>query len=245
MEYPAHDRRVTLGRLPGPRLRWWLAGLSLLATGLFAVTWIVTPTTRDVLIRVARVDSTHHTSPLSPSEVPRYLADAVVAMEDQNFYTDHGVNLEGLLRAAGFDLIHLCECQGGSTITEQLAEDIYLNGSDRSIWGRWWDIVLALKIEGHLTKTQVLDSYLSQVSLGDGAVGVTQASVTYFHRPLAQDSLAQLALLAGLPQGPALLDPVTHPQAARVRRKEVLEQMAIDGYISKAQAQNAERQPLR
>ncbi len=244
MEDPAHGRRVTLRRLLGPRFRWWLAGLAVVATSLFAVTWIVTPTTRDLLGRVAELDTAHNTSPLSAKEVPHYLVDALVAMEDQTFFTDHGVNLEGLVRAAGFDLIHLCKCQGGSTITEQLAEDIYLNGSDRSIWGRWWDIVLALKIEDHLTKTQVLDAYLSQVRLGEGTVGMSQASVTYFHRALSKDTLAQLALLAGLPQGPALLDPITHPQAARVRREDVLEQMALDGYISESQARLAEHQPL-
>jgi len=193
---------------------------------------------------VATVDSAHGAVPLSQGQVPRYLADAIVAMEDQSFYQDHGVNLQGLLRAAAFDVVHLCKCQGGSTITEQLAEDIYMGGADRSIWGRWWDIVLALKIEDHLTKNQVLDAYLSQVYLGNGAVGAQQASRIYFHQPLNRDTLAQLALLAGLPQSPSLLDPLVNPEGARERRAAVLEQMASDGYITFAQARLADSQPL-
>ncbi|MHB8323758.1 MAG: transglycosylase domain-containing protein [Candidatus Dormibacteria bacterium] len=225
-------------------MRWGAALVALMATCLYAGTWVATPSTQGLVAQVSRLDRAHGVTPLSHGQVPRYLADAIVAMEDQNFYQDHGVNLQGLLRAAGYDLLHLCECQGGSTITEQLAEDLYMNGSDRSIWGRWWDIVLALKIEDHLTKTQVLDAYLSQVYLGSGAVGAKQASQTYFHQSLGQDNLAQLALLAGLPQAPSLLDPLVNPQAARERRAAVLKQMASVGYISVAQARQAASQPL-
>ena len=243
------EQRRHKGRLAGPhwsgrRLRWGAALVALTATCLYAGTWVATPSTQGLVAQVARLDHAHGVTPLGQRQVPHYLADAIIAMEDQNFYQDHGVNLQGLLRAAGYDLLHLCECQGGSTITEQLAEDLYMNGSDRSIWGRWWDIVLALKIEDHLTKAQVLDAYLSQVYLGSGAVGAEQASQTYFHQSLSQDDLAQLALLAGLPQAPSLLDPLVNPQAARERRAAVLKQMASVGYISVAQARQAASQPI-
>ncbi len=244
MDKPAHEGRVAGSAESGTGLRWAAALMTLVATAIFAGTWIATPSTLGVRRLVATVDSAHGAVPLSRGQVPRYLADAIVAMEDQSFYQDHGVNLQGLLRAAAFDVVHLCKCQGGSTITEQLAEDIYMGGSDRSIWGRWWDIVLALKIEDHLTKNQVLDAYLSQVYLGNGAVGAQQASRIYFHQPLDRDNLAQLALLAGLPQSPSLLDPLVNPEGARERRAAVLEQMAADGYITFAQARLADSQPL-
>lgn len=244
MEDSAHSGRL-IPRLPFRGCwRATFAVIVLTATCLYAVTWIATPNTADVLLRVRRLDLAHHTKPLTPHEVPRYLADALVAMEDSSFYQDHGVNLEGLLRSAGYDLVHFCECQGGSTITEELADDIYMGGSDHSVWLRWWDIVLALKLEDHLSKTQVLDAFLSQVYLGSGAYGASQASERYFHQPLRRDSLAELALLAGLPQAPDLLDPLTHPAAARARREDVIEQMQADGYISAAQARVAKAAPL-
>lgn len=228
---------------PGQRWRW-AAGLAVTAaTVVWCLTWISTPSTQGIRGWVANLDQAHGTAPVTPSQVPRYLAQAVVAVEDQNFYLDRGVNLEGLIRAAGYDLVNHCACEGGSTITEQLAEDAYLHGSDRSLWGRWVDITLALKIEDHLTKTQVLDAYLSEVHLGSGTVGFAQASLKYFHRPLLRDDLAQLALLAGLPQAPALLDPLTNPEGAVERRAIVLEQMATDGYITWAQAHAADRAP--
>lgn len=206
-------------------------------------TWIATPSTLGLMAAVAKLDRQHHTRPLAPDAVPRYLAEAVVAVEDQHFYFDRGVNLEGLVRAAGYDLLHRCPCQGGSTITEQLAEDIYLGGTDRNIWLRWVDIVLALKIEDHLTKTQVLDSFLSEVPMGGGIVGMAAASLKYFHQPLGRDGLAQLALLAGLPQAPTLLDPLTNLEGAVERRDVVLQQMAAVGYITPAQQRRAERAP--
>ncbi len=226
------------------RTRWAAALLALAVTCLWAGTWIATPSTHRLRAAVASLDKAHHTRPLTPGQVPRYLAEAIVAVEDQNFYQDHGINLQGLLRAAAYDLVHRCECQGGSTITEQLAEDLYLNGSDHSIWGRWVDIVLALKITDHLTKTQILDAYLSQVYLGNEAVGAQQASSAYFHQPLAQDSLPQLALLAGLPQAPSLLDPLTNPRGARERRAAVLAAMVSLRFITPGQARQANAAPL-
>lgn len=226
------------------RTRWAAALLALTVTCLWAGTWIGTPSTHGLRAAVSSLDRLHRTQPLTPGQVPRYLAEAIVAVEDQNFYQDHGVNLQGLLRAAIYDLIHRCECQGGSTITEQLAEDLYLNGNDHSIWGRWVDIVLALKITDHLSKTQILDAYLSQVYLGDGAVGAEQASASYFHQPLARDSLAQLALLAGLPQAPTLLDPLTNPEGARERRAAVLADMVSMRFITPSQARLANSSPV-
>ncbi|MGA9775217.1 MAG: biosynthetic peptidoglycan transglycosylase [Candidatus Dormiibacterota bacterium] len=241
---PKHGPRVPPEAADrGRRWRWAAALAALSVTLIWCGTWMATPSTGRLQARVAALDRSHQTRPLNSDVVPRYLAEAVIAVEDQNFYLDRGVNLEGLFRAAGYDLLHLCTCEGGSTITEQLAEDLYLHGSDRTVWLRWVDITLALKIEDHLSKTQVLDEYLSEVRLGNGTVGMEQASRRYFGQPLSRDDLAQLALLAGLPQAPGVLDPLRNPEGAKERRAAVLQQMAVDGYISKAQARRADRAP--
>lgn len=224
--------------------RWAVALVALAISGVYAGTWMATPSTLGLRAAVRRLDLSHATAPLSAAATPHQLAEAITAVEDQTFYSDHGVNVQGLIRAAAYDLVHLCKCQGGSTITEQLAEDLYLNGSDRSIWGRWVDIVLALKIEDHLGKSQVLTAYLSEVRLGAGTVGMEQASLKYFHQGLSRDDLAQLALLAGLPQAPSLLDPLVNPEGAKERRAAVLAQMVAVGDISRSAARHANAAPI-
>ncbi|HUY96408.1 MAG TPA: biosynthetic peptidoglycan transglycosylase [Verrucomicrobiae bacterium] len=218
-----------------------MLALGAVATG---ITWIATPSTSNLLARVAAIDRAHHTTPLTPGHVPRLLAQALVAVEDQQFYHDHGISIEGLARAGLYDLTHGCACQGGSTITQQLAEDLYLHGWDGTLPGRWEDLVLALKVESHLSKRQILAAYLSEVYLGGGAYGAPAASRLYFHRPLAKDTLAQFALLAGLPQAPSALDPRKHPSDARERRWSVLSAMVQMGDISPAVARRAARQSV-
>ncbi|HZV50359.1 MAG TPA: transglycosylase domain-containing protein [Candidatus Dormibacteraeota bacterium] len=225
---------------------------SLLAAALLAVafavtagvTWAITPSTADALDRVSALDRAHHTAPLRPDQVPPGLAAALVAVEDSTFYQDHGLSLEGLGRAALYDLTHGCTCQGGSTITQQLAEDLYLHGDDATPWLRWVDIVLAVKLESHLSKAQILAAYASEVYLGHGAVGAPQASQVYFHRPLSRLTLAQDAMLAGLPQAPSAYDPLVHPGLARARRDAVLEAMREQGLISTAEARRAASEPV-
>ncbi len=221
-----------------------VVGACALAVVATAATWALTPATGNLLRRVAALDHAHHTTVIAPDAVPPLLAEAVVAVEDAQFYHDHGINIEGLLRAAAYDLTHRCTCQGGSTITQQLAEDVYLHGWDGTLPLRWEDVILALKIEGHLSKRQILAAYLSEVYLGGGAYGAAAASRRYFHRPLARDTLAQAALLAGLPQAPSAFDPLVHPDAARDRRHDVLQAMVAAGDISAAAADRAARAPV-
>ena len=238
-------------RAPGPRrrhrLRWALTLLVATGVGVLGVTgatWAVTPAGARIPQRVAAIDRAHHTTPVQASAVPRRLAQALVATEDAQFYRDNGIDVQALARAAFFDVTHLCGCQGGSTITEQLAEDLYFHGNDATLWGRWEDMIIALKINGHLSKAQILAAYLSEVYLGHGAYGAIAASEVYFHRPLGQDTLAQSALLAGLPQAPSAYDPLRYPQEARQRRREVLAQMVADGYITARQAARANAAPV-
>ncbi len=233
-----------------PRRHWRrrvLAALVAVGLGVLAITgatWAVTPGGAHVLQRVAAIDRAHHGTPLQASGVPRQLAQALVATEDAQFYRDNGIDLQALARAAFFDVTHGCACQGGSTITEQLAEDLYFNGNDATLLGRWQDMIVALKINGHLSKGQILAAYLSEVYLGHGAYGAIAASQVYFHRPVGQDTLGQAALLAGLPQAPSAYDPIRHPNAARLRRREVLAQMVADGYITRGQAARANAAPV-
>jgi membrane peptidoglycan carboxypeptidase len=228
----------------GRRALFTLCLLAIVFIALAGVTWAITPSTADALSRVSALDRAHHTTPLRPDQVPPKLAAALIAVEDSTFYQDHGVSLEGLGRAALYDLTHGCTCQGGSTITQQLAEDLYLHGDDATLWLRWVDIVLAVKLESHLSKAQILAAYASEVYLGHGTVGVAQASEVYFHRPLAQLTLAQDAMLAGLPQAPSLYDPLVHPKLARARRNAVLEAMREAGLISAREARQAASEPL-
>lgn len=225
--------------------RWMRRFLSLVAlcvvmlVVLISVTWAVTPSTSDVLARVEAVDHAHATSVLRAGDVPALLAEALVATEDDSFYQNHGVNVEGLGRAALYDVAHHCKCQGGSSLTQQLVKDLYLGSNDRAPWLRWEDIVLAVKLDRHLSKAQILAAYLSEVYLGHGAFGVLQASQVYFERPLADLPLPQAAMLAGLPRDPGLYDPLAHPAMARARRAEVLNAMVSNGFITFAQARAA------
>jgi membrane peptidoglycan carboxypeptidase len=197
--------------------------------------WVATPPGDDLGTRVAALASLHGSSVLRPGEVPSLLAEAVVATEDERFYEHHGIDVIGLGRAVLYDVSHLCACQGGSTITQQLVKDVYLGGSDGGL-NKLADMALAVKVELRFSKAQILADYLSVVLTGYGRYGMANAACADFHRPLADLDLGQLALLAGLPQAPSAYDPLLHPEAALVRRQEVLAAMVDEGSITRSQA---------
>jgi membrane peptidoglycan carboxypeptidase len=147
------------------------------------------------------------------------------------------------LRAGLYDIGHRCLCEGGSTITQQLAKIVYLEGDDRGLL-KLVDIVLAFKIETHIGKRQILADYLSLIPTGPGIYGVAAAACLYLHRRLADLDLAESALLAGLTQAPSLYDPLTRPDLAAARRAAVLAQMRAEGYISAEAEQAATIEPL-
>ena len=208
-----------------------------------ATLWIATPSASDVQARV--IDFTRHYGVvlLGPGDVPSLLAKAVVATEDERFYTHHGIDSIGLARAVAYDASNRCLCQGGSTITEQLVKEVYLNGSDRG-YNKMVDIVLALKVEGVLTKQQIMADYLSVITTGFGRRGVSAAACAYFQAPLQNLTLGQYALLAGVTQAPSLYDPTVDPEAAEQRRSEVLALMISERYITPAQALAANAEPV-
>src|SRR5229473_3468134 len=200
-----------------------------------ATLWISTPSATDVQARV--IDFTRHYGVvlLGPGDVPSLLAKAVVATEDERFYTHHGIDSIGLARALAYDASNRCLCQGGSTITQQLVKDVYLNGSDRG-YNKMVDAVLALKVEGVLTKQEIMADYVSEITTGLGRRGVSAAACAYFHAPLQNLTLGQYALLAGVTQAPSLYDPTVDPEAAEQRRSQVLALMIGEGFITPLQA---------
>jgi membrane peptidoglycan carboxypeptidase len=208
-----------------------------------ATLWNITPDVSDIQQRVAALAGEHNVPLLAEGEVPRLLADAVVATEDERFYSHHGVDSIGLARAALYDVVNVCLCQGGSTITEQLVKDVYLGGSDRGR-NKLYDLVLALKAERVLSKSRIMADYLSEITIGLGIYGVTAAACAYFRAPLQGLTLGQFALLAGVTQAPSLYDPTVNPSAAQQRRSEVLAQMVADHYVSAAQARSANGEPV-
>lgn len=205
--------------------------------------WVWTPPAGDVQQRVRDRTESLGVVLLREGEVPPVLAQAVVATEDESFYSHHGIDSIGLARAVLYDVANLCLCQGGSTITEQLAKDVYLGGSDRG-YNKLEDLVLALKIEQVIGKRQILADYLSVIPTGLNRYGVSAAACAYFHAPLGSLSLGQYALLAGVTQAPSVYDPTVDPAAAGARRSHVLSAMVADKLITKAQATAAKEEPV-
>src|SRR5438552_16961484 len=229
---PAPVRRLAVG----------LAVIAALFTPSAATLWIWSPDAGDVQLRVTQLTQSYGIPLLSELEVPHLLADAVVATEDERFYSHHGVDSIGLARALLYDVVNVCLCQGGSTITQQLVKDLYLGGSDRG-YDKLEDLALALKVERVLTKRQIMADYLSEITTGLGRYGVTAAACAYFRAPLHGLTVGKYALLAGVTQAPTLYDPTVNPEAAATRRSQVLAAMVSERFITAQQAQTAEAEP--
>ena len=236
----ALERPVTSRGRAGGRL---VVGAILGALTVAAMLWFLTPSGADLEARTAAFTALHGSTDLRPTEIPPLLANAMVATEDEHFYQHHGVDVLGTGRALLYDVFHFCLCQGGSTITEQLVKGVYLDGSDRGL-NKLLDVVVALKVEIHSNKQQILVDYLNSVPVGPTQYGMAAGACVYFSRPLRDLSLSQYALLAGLPQAPSQYDPLRNPAAARQRRNEVLAAMQSEGYITRAQKDAASADPL-
>lgn len=178
------------------------------------------------------------------ADVAPILLQAVVAGEDQRFYRHHGIDLLGLTRAAAYDVGHVSLAEGGSTITEQLAKDLYLGGDDRSPLRKVQAAILALELEARLSKPQILDDYLNAVYFGSGATGIEAASRRYFGVAPSALDLAQASLLAGLIRSPSTADPYVDPAASRGRQAAVLREMVSASEVTRAQARAAMDSPL-
>jgi penicillin-binding protein 1A len=198
--------------------------------------------------RLGFIQSNELRSPVSWSEIPAALENATVAIEDQRFYKDNGVDPTGIFRAAVKDLVNGQALQGASTITMQLMRNIYLGGDQHTLRQKITEAKLALEYEKHHSKRSILTSYLNSVPYGtlagQTAIGVQAASRIFFDKPASQLDLEQAALLAGLPQAPSEYNPFLYPAAARQRRNEVLHKLAELHYVTPAAAAAAERAGL-
>jgi 1A family penicillin-binding protein len=183
-------------------------------------------------------------SPVPLSEIPKNLQEATIAIEDKNFYQHQGVNvIGGVLRALTADITR-GQLQGGSTITQQLVKSALLS-PERTVTRKIKEIILAFWVEALYPKDKILELYLNQVPYGGTAWGVESASEQYFGKKVDDLTLAEAALLAGLPQAPTSYSPFgAHPELAVTRQKEVLKRMVEDKYITKEQADQAAAQPL-
>ncbi len=180
-------------------------------------------------------------------EIPERLKQAVVATEDASFYSNPGIDLQAIARAALTDLRAGEPRQGGSTITQQLARNLYFAPEERfsaSPLRKISEIALALRLDRSMSKDEILEQYLNRVYLGNLAYGVEAASRTYFAKSARDLDLAESALLAGLPQSPAGYDPFTQMDAAKTRQRTVLDRMSAEGYISAEEAEAAWAEPL-
>lgn len=227
----------------GHRLGRAAAALILAALAVGVVAWVATPDARDAQARVDALAARLKVPVLRPAAVPELLALAVVATEDERFYSHHGIDVPGIVRAVVDDVRMRCLCEGASTITEQLVKEVYLNGSDAGL-NKVVDVTLAFKVESVLDKPRILADWLSLAPTGPTRYGVGPTACAYFGRPLANLDLAQYALLAGLPQSPVSYDPLRHPEAALRRRGQVLDSMVGHHYVSAAEAAAARAEPL-
>lgn len=210
--------------------------------GVLAAAWLTSPDPTDLPASVRAVGAGRTTTldPIAP-----IMRNAVVATEDERFYDHDGIDVVGIMRALPYDVAHFSLAQGASTITEQLAKNVYLGGSDHDLWRKLQDAAVALKLEGRYPKEELLAAYLSTAYYGDGAYGVAEASRHYFGVPPSRLDAAQAALLAGLIRAPSAYDPRTHPAAARSRQVEVLRSLVREGDLTESEAAAALARPLR
>lgn len=175
-------------------------------------------------------------------EIPQIMKDAVLSIEDNRFYDHGGVDYLGILRA-GIANIGRLKSQGASTITMQVARNVYLS-SEKTYTRKIYEILLTYKLEHLLTKDQILEIYMNQIFLGNRAYGFASAAETYFGKPLKDITIAEAAMLAGLPKAPSAFNPIVNPKRARSRQLYIIERMEENGYITARQATQAKAEPL-
>jgi len=176
-------------------------------------------------------------------DYPQVLRDALVSIEDKDFYTHSGISLWRIAGAAYRDFESGGKVQGASTLTMQLARNLFLS-PDRSFSRKIQESLLAIQIERRFTKPQIFTLYANQIFLGHGAYGFEAASEYYFSKPAKQLKLEEAALLAGLPKAPQYYSPINHPDRASKRRNLVINSMLEDGKITAAQAAEARNRPV-
>lgn len=175
-------------------------------------------------------------------DIPDVMKKAVLAIEDARFYQHGGVDYVGVIRA-GLAQFASAGSQGASTITMQVARNFYLS-KEKTLSRKFYEVLLALKIEHHLSKDQILELYMNQIFLGQRAYGFAAACETYFGKPLKDITVAEAAMLAGLPKAPSAYNPFANPKRAKARQRYIIDRMWENGFISALQQQQALEQRL-
>ncbi|MHB1112282.1 MAG: penicillin-binding protein 1A [Acidovorax defluvii] len=176
-------------------------------------------------------------------EIPAVVKNAVLAIEDTRFFQHGGVDYKGMLRAVLANLGRV-KSQGASTITMQVARNVYLS-SEKTFTRKIYEILLTFKLEHLLTKDQILEIYMNQIYLGNRAYGFAAASEAYFGKPLKSVSIAEAAMLAGLPKAPSAYNPINNPKRARSRQLYIIERMEENGFITAEEAAAAKKEEIK
>ena len=177
------------------------------------------------------------------AQIPKIMTDAVLAIEDARFYEHGGIDYKGVLRAAVANLGRV-KSQGASTITMQVARNVYLS-SEKTYTRKIYEILLTFKLEHLLSKDQILEIYMNQIFLGNRAYGFASAAEAYFGKDLKSLSIAEAAMLAGLPKAPSSYNPIANPKRARSRQLYIIERMLENGFINAEQAAAAKQEQLK
>jgi penicillin-binding protein 1C len=182
-------------------------------------------------------------TPIKINDVPKYLKDATISIEDKNFYSHRGFDVLGIVRGLS-KIVTAGRAEGGSTLTQQLVKNALLT-DERTIRRKAQELILTMIVEGIYNKNQILEMYLNSIPYGGTAYGIEAASETYFGKQVKDLNLAESALLAGLPQRPSTYSPFgAHPELAKSRQAEVLKQMVANKYISQDDSNKAFKEPL-
>lgn len=176
------------------------------------------------------------------AEIPDVMKNAILAIEDARFFQHGGIDYIGMVRAALAN-VGRSKSQGASTITMQVARNVYLS-SEKTFTRKIYEVLLTFKLEHTLSKDQILEIYMNQIYLGNRAYGFAAACETYFGKPLKEITVAEAAMLAGLPKAPSAYNPIKNPKRARIRQQYIIERMLDNGFITAAQADAAKSEVL-
>ncbi|MEO7336554.1 MAG: penicillin-binding protein 1A [Caldimonas sp.] len=178
------------------------------------------------------------------SQIPKVMQDAVLAAEDARFYQHSGVNYVSVIRAGLANFGESRSAQGASTITMQVARNFYLS-TEKTVTRKIYEVLLSMKIESMLTKEQILEVYMNHIALGQRAYGFASASEIYFGKSLKDITVAEAAMLAGLPKAPSANNPIVNPERATQRQRYIIDRMMENGFITAQQRDAARKEVLR
>jgi penicillin-binding protein 1A len=263
---PPNDNKTTGAKGKPPSRFFLLAGLSVVGLGLTALLLVVfglamaypnlpeldtlTDYRPKMPLRIFSADNVligefgeERRNMVRIKDIPDVMKKAVLAIEDDRFYEHGGVDYTGILRAALHNATGGAK-QGASTITQQVARNFFLS-SEQTIKRKVYEMLLAWKIEKNLSKDQILEVYMNQIYLGQRAYGFSSAAQIYFGKNLRDISVAEAAMLAGLPKAPSAYNPVVNPKRARTRQQYILQRMHDLGYITDKQYETAKAEQLK